>query len=63
MNSWRETYRDAFSAFSIAQQDAFQALERLARFHYAVARGVLEAASSLGSPPRRMGPCHGGRSR
>jgi hypothetical protein len=43
LNSWLETYKDAFSTFSKAQQDAFQALERFARFHYAVAGDVLEA--------------------
>ncbi len=43
LNSWVETCKDAFSTFSKAQQDAFQALERCARFHYAVAGDVLEA--------------------
>jgi hypothetical protein len=44
LSSWFETYKDAFSTFSKAQQDAFQALERFARFHYALAGDVLEAS-------------------
>lgn len=42
-NAWLETYRDAFNSFTNVQQDAFRALERFARFHYAVAGDVLEA--------------------
>jgi hypothetical protein len=42
MNTWVETYRQAFSSFGKAQQDGFKALERFARFHYAVAGDVLE---------------------
>jgi hypothetical protein len=43
MNTWMETYKEAFSSFGKAQQDSFKALERFARFHYAVAGDVLEA--------------------
>jgi predicted phage-related endonuclease len=43
VNAWLETYKDAFTSFSKAQQDGFKALERFARFHYAVAGDVLEA--------------------
>ena len=43
LNSWLESYKEAFSTFSKAQQDAFKALERFARFNYAVAGDVLEA--------------------
>jgi hypothetical protein len=43
VNTWMETYKDAFSSFGKAQQDSFKALERFARFHYAVAGDVLEA--------------------
>ncbi len=43
LNTWLETYKNAFTSFSKAQQDAFKALERFARFHYAVAGDVLEA--------------------
>ena len=43
MNTWVETYRQAFSSFGKAQQDGFKALERFARFNYAVAGDVLEA--------------------
>jgi hypothetical protein len=43
INTWMETYKEAFSSFGKAQQDSFKALERFARFHYAVAGDVLEA--------------------
>jgi len=43
LNAWLETYKDTFTTFARAQQDGFKALERLARFHYAVAGDVLEA--------------------
>jgi predicted phage-related endonuclease len=43
VNAWLETYKDAFTSFSKAQQDGFKALERFTRFHYAVAGDVLEA--------------------
>ena len=43
VNAWIETYKDTFTSFSKAQQDGFKALERFARFHYAVAGDCLEA--------------------
>ena len=43
LNVWLETYQDAFSSFAKAQQEGLKALERFARFHYAVAGDVLEA--------------------
>lgn len=43
LNAWMETYKDTFATFAKAQQDGFKALERFARFHYAVAGDVLEA--------------------
>jgi len=43
LNAWLETYKDAFASYSKAQQEGFKALERFARFHYAVAGDVLEA--------------------
>jgi predicted phage-related endonuclease len=43
LNAWLETYKDAFTSFTKAQQDGFKALERFARFHHAVAGDVLEA--------------------
>jgi len=43
LNAWLETYKDTFSTFTKAQQDGFKALERFARFHYAVAGDCLEA--------------------
>ncbi|HYB34218.1 MAG TPA: phasin family protein [Steroidobacteraceae bacterium] len=43
LSAWLETYKDAFASFTKAQQDSFKALERFARFHYAVAGDVLEA--------------------
>jgi predicted phage-related endonuclease len=43
LNAWFETYKDTFAAVTKAQQDGFRALERFARFNYAVAGDVLEA--------------------
>jgi len=43
LNNWLETYKETFSSFSKAQQDGFKALERFARFNYAVAGDCLEA--------------------
>jgi hypothetical protein len=42
-NVWLDTYRDTYASFSKAQHEGFRALERFARFHYAVAGDVLEA--------------------
>jgi len=44
VNAWIETYKETFASFSKAQQDGFKALERFARFHYAVAGDCLEAS-------------------
>jgi len=44
VNAWIETYKDSFASFTRAQQDGFKALERFARFHYAVAGDYLEAS-------------------
>jgi len=44
LNAWIETYKETFASFSKAQQDGFKALERFARFHYAVAGDCLEAS-------------------
>jgi predicted phage-related endonuclease len=43
LNTWLDTYKDTFASFTKAQQDGFKALERFARFHYAVAGDCLEA--------------------
>jgi Phasin protein len=43
LNSWLETYKDTFASITKAQQDGFRALERFARFNYAVAGDVLDA--------------------
>jgi predicted phage-related endonuclease len=43
LNAWFETYQDTFASITKAQQDGFRALERFARFNYAVAGDVLEA--------------------
>lgn len=43
LNTWLETYKETFTSIAKAQQEGFQALERFARFHYAVAGDVLEA--------------------
>ena len=48
MNTWMETYKEAFSSFGKAQQDSFKALERFARFHYAVA-DLLQKQADLGT--------------
>jgi hypothetical protein len=44
LNTWLETCRETFASFSKAQQDGFKALERFARFNYAVAGDYLEAS-------------------
>jgi len=43
LNTWLETYKETFASFSKAQQDGFKALERFARFNYAVAGDYLES--------------------
>jgi phasin family protein len=43
LNTWLETYKETITSFSKAQQDGFKALERFARFNYAVAGDYLEA--------------------
>ena len=43
LNSWLDSYKSTFSAFTKAQQEGFKTLERFARFQYAVAGDVLEA--------------------
>ena len=43
LNTWLETYKDTVASFGKAQQDGFKALERFARFNYAVAGDCLEA--------------------
>ena len=43
LNTWLETYKETAASFSKAQQDGFKALERFARFNYAVAGDCLEA--------------------
>jgi Phasin protein len=42
--SWFETYKDTFASVTKAQQEGLRALERFARFHYALAGDVLDAA-------------------
>jgi hypothetical protein len=48
LNAWMETYKDVFASFSKAQQEGFRALERFARFNYAVAGDCLEAGLAHG---------------
>jgi hypothetical protein len=43
LNTWLETYKETFASFSKAQQEGFKALERFARFNYAVAGDYLES--------------------
>lgn len=44
LNTWLETYKETAVSFGKAQQDGFKALERFARFNYAVAGDCLEAS-------------------
>jgi Phasin protein len=44
LQAWLDTYKEAFTSFAKAQQEGFKALERFARFHYAVAGDVLEVS-------------------
>lgn len=43
LNAWLESYKETVASFSKAQQDGFRALERFARFNYAVAGDCLDA--------------------
>jgi hypothetical protein len=43
-NVWLDSYRDAYASISKVQHEGFRALERFARFQYAVAGDVLEAS-------------------
>ena len=43
LNAWFEIYKDTVASVTKAQQDGFRALERFARFNYAVAGDVLDA--------------------
>jgi hypothetical protein len=42
-NIWLDTYKDTYASFTRAQHEGLRALERFARFQYAVAGDVLEA--------------------
>ena len=42
-NPWFDAYRDAFAPVSKYQQDSLKAVERLARFQYAIAGDYLES--------------------
>lgn len=42
-DAWLENYQETFASFTRAQQEGFKALERFARFNYAVAGDCLEA--------------------
>jgi phasin family protein len=43
LNSWLETCKDTVASVAKAQQDGFRAIERFARFNYAVAGDYLES--------------------
>jgi hypothetical protein len=43
LNTWLDSYKGTFAAFTKAHQDGFKTLERFARFQYAVTGDVLEA--------------------
>jgi len=42
-NTWLDSFRDTFASVQKAQQEGFKAIERIARFQYAVAGDCLEA--------------------
>lgn len=42
-STWLDTYREAFSSVHKAQEEGFKAIERFARFNYAVAGDCLDA--------------------
>ena len=42
-NSWLDAYRESFASVQKAQEQGFKAIERFARFQYAVAGDYLEA--------------------
>jgi len=53
-NTWLDAYRESFASVHKAQQESFKALERFARFQYAVAgdyleAGIAQAQAALGS--------------
>jgi hypothetical protein len=43
MNTWLDAYRESFASVRKAQEQGFKAVERFARFQYAVAGDYLEA--------------------
>jgi hypothetical protein len=43
LNTWLDAYRESFASARKAQEEGFKALERFARFQYAVAGDYLEA--------------------
>jgi hypothetical protein len=42
-NTWFDAYRETFASVHKAQEEGFKAIERFARFNYAVAGDYLEA--------------------
>jgi phasin family protein len=42
-NTWLDAYRETFASVHKAQEEGFKAIERLARFNYAVAGDCLDA--------------------
>jgi len=42
-NTWLDTYRETFASVHKAQEEGFKAIERFARFNYAVVGDYLEA--------------------
>jgi len=42
-NTWLDAYRETFASVHKAQEEGFKAIERFARFNYAVAGDCLEA--------------------
>lgn len=43
-STWLDSFRDTFASVTKAQQEGFKAIERIARFQYAVAGDYLEAS-------------------
>ena len=58
-NIWLDTYKDTYASFSKAQHEGLRALERFARFQYAVAGDVLEAGLAQAKATLGVRPAFG----
>jgi phasin family protein len=48
LNTWLDTYRESFAAVQKVQEQGFKAVERFARFQYAVAGDYIDAGIAHG---------------